>query len=200
MSTEFWNDRYKSADYAYGREPNEFLKAEAHRIPKGRVLCLAEGEGRNAVFLAGLGHDVTAVDFSLEGIRKTEALAKERRVKVTTVRADLSNYEIEPNVYTGIVAIFAHVPPAVRARIHAAVTKGLQLGGVYVLEAYTPEQIPFNTGGPKDPALLMTLEGLRVELAPLTLDVGRECTRTVTEGLYHTGEAATVQIVAKRVL
>ena len=83
-----WWYRYRANEYAYGREPNDFLRAEAARIPRGRILCLAEGEGRNAVFLAGRGHDVTAVDFSAEGLRKTERLAREHAVKVTTVCAE----------------------------------------------------------------------------------------------------------------
>ncbi len=86
----FWDDRYKVEDYVYGREPNDFLRAEAHRIAPGRVLCLAEGEGRNAVFLAGLGHQVTAVDQSIEGLRKADRLAREHGVEITTVQADLA--------------------------------------------------------------------------------------------------------------
>ena len=84
MTSQFWDDRYRADEYAYGREPNEFLVEHAARIPRGPILCLAEGEGRNAVFLAGLGHEVTAVDFSPEALRKTERLAREHNVKVTT--------------------------------------------------------------------------------------------------------------------
>ncbi len=198
MSAQFWDDRYRDDVYAYGREPNEFLRAEAHRIPPGRVLCLAEGEGRNAVFLAGLGHEVTAVDFSVEGIRKTELLARERNVKVTAVHADLATYEPELDAFAGIVAIFAHLPEPVRKRVHAFVPRALKKGGVFVLEAYTPAQLAFNTGGPKNEALLMTLAGLKEELAPLTIEVGREVEREIHEGAFHGGPSATVQLVAVR--
>jgi SAM-dependent methyltransferase len=198
MNSQFWDDRYRVDDYVYGREPNEFLRAEAHRIPRGRVLCLADGEGRNGVFLAGLGHDVTAVDFSAEGLRKAERLASERHVKLTTVEADLSTFEPETASLTGIVAIFAHLPPAVRQRVHAWVPTALQPGGVFLLEAYTPRQLAFGTGGPRDPALLMTLAALREELSPLTFEIGREVEREIHEGLFHGGPSATVQILAVR--
>lgn len=190
----FWDERFGGETYAYGREPNDFLRAEAHRIPRGRVLCLAEGEGRNAVFLAGLGHEVTAVDFSTEGLRKAERLAAERGVRITTVRADLAAFAIEEAAFMGIVAIFAHLARDVRARVHAAVVRGLASGGCYLLEAYTPRQLAFGTGGPKDPALLMELDDLRAELAPLDLVVAREVEREIHEGTLHGGRSATVQI------
>lgn len=198
MSSQFWDERYRGEAYAYGREPNTFLRDQAHRITRGRVLCLAEGEGRNAVFLAGLGHEVTAVDFSVEGLRKAERLAREQHVKLTTVQADLATYEPELDAFTGVVAIFAHLPPAVRKHVHGWVPRALRPGGVFVLEAYTPAQLAFNTGGPRDAAMLMTLEGLKEELAPLTIAVGREVEREIHEGAFHGGPSATVQIVAVR--
>ena len=198
MSAQFWDERYGGDVYAYGREPNEHLRAEAARIPSGPVLCLAEGEGRNAVFLAERGHDVTAVDFSREGIRKTELLAKERGVSVRAVLADLATFVPERSDYAGVVAIFAHLPPDVRKRVHGWVASALRPGGVFVLEAYTPAQLAFDTGGPRDAALLMTLAGLRDELASLTLEVGREVERDIDEGTFHAGRSATVQLVAVR--
>jgi len=196
MSSQFWDERYRTEEYAYGREPNEFLRAEAHRIPPGRVLCIAEGEGRNAVYLAGLGHQVTAVDFSVEGLRKTERLAREHDVTVATVQADLATYEPELDAFTGIVAIFAHLPALVRKHVHGWVPRALRPGGVLILEAYTPEQLAFGTGGPRDPAMLMTLAGLTEELAPLAIDLGRNVEREINEGAFHGGPSATVQVVA----
>jgi len=198
MGAEFWDERYRADEYAYGREPNDFLGAEAARIPRGRVLCLAEGEGRNAVFLARQGHDVTAVDFSAEGLGKTERLAREQGVHVTTVCADLATYQPEDDAFAGIVSIFAHLPPGVRKRVHAWVPRALVPGGVFILEAYRPEQLQFNTGGPRDATLLMSLAELRDELAPLKIEVGREIERQIDEGSYHRGASATVQVVAIR--
>lgn len=197
VDSQYWDERYAAEEYAYGREPNEFLRVEAHRIPNGRVLCLAEGEGRNAVFLAGLGHEVTVVDFSRQGLRKAENLARQRGVKLNLIHSDLASYEPEDG-FAGIVSIFAHVPESVRRRIHTWVPQALTTGGIFLLEAYTPRQPAFGTGGPRDPARLMTLEGLRSELSPLRLILGREVEREISEGTYHTGIGATVQVIAVR--
>jgi SAM-dependent methyltransferase len=198
MSSNFWDEKHGGSDYAYGREPNDFLREMAPRIPKGRVLCLAEGGGRNAVYLAGLGHEVTAMDFSAEGLTKADSLARERNVPLTTTLADLATYELPRDTFTGIVAIFAHLPPDLRARVLGDVTRALVPGGVFVLEAYRPAQLALGTGGPKDVTLLMTLEALRKELAPLTLDIGREVERDIREGTLHHGKSATVQVLAVR--
>lgn len=196
--TSFWDDRYQGNDYAYGREPNDFLRAQANRIPRGRVLCLAEGEGRNAVFLAEQGYDVTAVDLSVEGLKKAQRLAGERGVTLTTVHADLADYEPSNDTYSGIVAIFAHLPAPVRRRVHRWVAHALVPGGVFILEAYTPAQLAFESGGPRDLDFLMTLAGLKEELAPLRVEVGNEAERDIHEGQFHQGRSATVQVVALR--
>jgi SAM-dependent methyltransferase len=195
-----WDLRYSEPGYAYGKEPNAFLLEVAARIPAGPVLSLAEGEGRNAVFLAGLGHAVTAVDASAVGLAKAEALARERGVRIATQVADLAEYSIEPRAWSGVVAIFAHFPPALRKRLYAGAAAGLCPGGVLVVEAYTPRQLAFGTGGPRDAALLVTLADLRAELPGLEFAVGREIERDVTEGKYHGGRAAVVQVLARRPL
>jgi hypothetical protein len=196
VSSQFWEKRYGGETYAYGTEPNDFVRAEAHRIPPGPVLCLAEGEGRNAVFLAGLGHPVTAVDFAREGLRKAGQLAASRGVTVELVHADLATYTPERAAWSGIVSIFAHTAPAVRRRIHGLVAGALRPGGVFLLEAYRPEQLELGSGGPKEVALLPTLAQLRDELAGLELVVARDVVREIVEGAFHGGPSATVQIVA----
>lgn len=174
MSNPFWDERYRGDDYAYGIEPNDFLRAEAGRIPKGRVLCLAEGEGRNAVFLASLGYQVTAVDFSTEGLRKAERLATSRGVELTPIEVDLSTFELGEDAWSGIVSIFAHTPAPVRQRVHAAVPRALHTGGTLLLEAYRPEQIMLGTGGREDATMTPTLAALRTELAGLDLVIARD--------------------------
>ena len=198
MDAAFWNNRFAAPQYIYGETPNVFVAEMASQIPAGPVLCLAEGEGRNAVYLATLGHRVTAVDQSEAGLAKARRLAIARGVEIETVLADLGNFIIEPGVWSGIVATFAHLPPVIRRQVHAQAVRGLRSGGVFVLEAYTPAQLAFDTGGPKSPELLMTLPGLRDELAGLELLVGREIEREVIEGNGHTGRGAVVQILARR--
>ena len=198
MDAEFWNQRYGTPQYIYGETPNSFVAEIASQIPAGPVLCLAEGEGRNAIHLATLGHPVTAVDQSAAGLAKARRLAAARGVDIETVIADLENFTIEPGTWSGIVATFAHLPPAIRRQVHAQAALGLRPGGVFVLEAYNPAQLAFDTGGPKSPELLMTLAGLRDELAGLKFLVGREIEREVIEGNGHTGRGAVVQILARR--
>jgi SAM-dependent methyltransferase len=193
-----WDARYSEPGYAYGTAPNDFVREMAGRIPPGPVLCLAEGEGRNAVFLAELGHAVTAVDASAVGLAKAASLARARAVGLETVHADLADFTIKEGAWAGIVTVFAHLPPALRARMHAAVVKGLRPGGVYLLEAYTPQQLAFGTGGPPDAELLMTADALRRELAGLALEICREVERDVVEGRFHRGRAAVVQVLGRR--
>jgi hypothetical protein len=139
MNATFWNERYALKHYFYGELPNAFLVEVARTIPVGPVLCLAEGEGRNAVHLALQGHAVTAVDQSEVGLVRAHRFARARGVKVSTLVQHLQDYRIAPAQWAGIVAIFAHLPPLVRRQLHAEVTQGLQPGGVFILEAYTEE-------------------------------------------------------------
>jgi len=198
VELNFWEQRYSEAAYAYGTEPNDFLAEVAARIPGGPVLCLAEGEGRNAVWLAGRGHEVTAVDASPAGLAKAEALAHARGVNIATIAADLASFPIAPGAWSGVVAIFAHLPPPLRRAVHRAAALGLAPGGVFILEAFTPRQLARGTGGPQKPELLYTLEMLGDDLAGLDLEIGREVERAVVEGNYHTGHAAVVQVLARR--
>lgn len=199
MDASFWDNRYGAADgLIFGEAPNTFVAEMAAQIPPGPVLCLAEGEGRNAVYLAGRGHRVTALDQSEVGLAKARQFATARGVQIETVVADLDHYAITTKSWAGIVATFAHLPPELRRRVHREVAEGLLPGGVFILEAYTPAQLAFGTGGPKDPERLMTAATLREELAGLHLEVARELERDVVEGSAHTGRAAVVQIFARR--
>jgi SAM-dependent methyltransferase len=194
-----WDARYAEPGWAFGTEPNDFLRAHAHLLPPaGRVLCVADGEGRNSVWLARAGHRVTAMDLSAVGLAKARALAAAHGVEVATVVADLARFDAGSGCWDGIVSIFAHTPPEVRRQWHARVPRALAPGGVLILEGYTPEQLARGTGGPPDPGKLMTLAGLRAELPGLGEVVARECERPVIEGRYHTGPARVVQLVLRR--
>ncbi|MFM8272362.1 MAG: SAM-dependent methyltransferase [Gemmata sp.] len=190
-----WDERYSQPGFAYGTEPNEFLAAVAGRIPVGPVLSLGEGEGRNAAHLAGLGHRVVAVDQSEVGLAKAQRLAAERGLTIETVCADLATFAIEPGAWAGIVSVFCHLPRRIRQPLYESAVRGLRPGGVFVLEAYTPEQLSRGTGGPKDPDMLPTLAELTEELAGLEFVHARELDREVREGAYHTGVASVVQLI-----
>lgn len=191
-----WDERYSTEEYVYGTEPNEFLHTVAPRLPVGRTLCLCEGEGRNAVFLAGLGHQVTALDGSAVGLEKARRLADARDVSIRTLHTDLAQYTIETGAWDLIVSVFCHLPPELRRRVHEEVVAGLCPGGMLVLEAFTPQQLEYGTGGPSAADMMMSLDGLHDELRGLRFDHAAELDRELQEGRYHNGLAAVVQVVA----
>ncbi|MBK9032076.1 MAG: class I SAM-dependent methyltransferase [Myxococcales bacterium] len=198
MQADFWDQVYGSDDHVYGTTPNDFLRAHAGRIPPGPVLCLAEGEGRNAVYLAQRGHAVTAVDQSPVGLAKATRLADDHGVALETVCADLAVYQPPLGHFAGAVAIFAHVPPAVRGPMYARAIAALRPGGVMLVEVYAPRQVTMGTGGPKDPAMLADLPTLIAALAGLDLELAEEVERDVVEGRLHTGRAVTLQIIGTK--
>lgn len=190
-----WDERYSAEDYAYGTEPNTFLNANFARLPMGRVLSLAEGEGRNAVFLAQQGYEVTGVDGSQVGLAKAKALADSRGVAAHWVHADLADYDLGDNAWDGIVSIFCPLPPAIRQALYRKVLAALKPGGVFLLEAYTPAQIQHGTGGGKSVELMQTAASLRAELPGLEFVHLVELERDVVEGVFHTGLGAVVQAI-----
>ncbi len=195
MKTTNWNERYSEPGFVYGTTPNAFLFSVVNKIPQGKVLMLAEGEGRNAVYLATLGYQVTAVDGSAVGLQKAEKLAAERDVKITTIVADLAAFKILPGEWEGIVSCYCHVPSAIRVPLHHSVVMGLKPGGVFVLEAFSEEQLSKDTGGPKSLDMLMKLKGLKQELVGLDFIHAVTMDRDVREGSRHTGLASVVQLL-----
>jgi 2-polyprenyl-3-methyl-5-hydroxy-6-metoxy-1,4-benzoquinol methylase len=193
-----WDERYASDEYVYGLEPNDFLKANFESIPMGEVLCLAEGEGRNAVFLAQQGYEVTAVDSSARGLEKAQRLASAREVKINTIHADLNDFIIETERWSGIVSIFCHLPPPLRVAVHQQVAGGLKPGGAIILEAYTPDQLMHGTGGPPVAEMMMDKESVLNELGKLEFLRLLELEREIHEGQLHNGLAAVVQAIAIR--
>jgi SAM-dependent methyltransferase len=193
-----WDERYALDGFAFGTEPNDFLRQEAHRIPMGRVLCLGEGEGRNAVFLAEQGYEVVGVDRSQVGMDKAQALAQGRGVFIETVVSSIEDFELAEGEWQGIVSVFFHLPPELRRKVHESVVRGLAPGGILILEAYTPKQLEFGTGGPPDAERLLSLEVLEEELRGLEFLVGQETEREVHEGRMHNGLGSVVQVVGLR--
>jgi len=193
-----WDERYSIEEYAYGTQPNEFLMEKFGHIPKGEVLSLAEGEGRNAVFLAKQGYTVTAVDASRVGLDKAGRLAEENGVVVELVHADLEDYDLGEERWDGIVSIFCPLPSSLRRRLYKRVEAGLKRNGVFLLEAYTPDQLKHGTGGGSSAEVMQTRESLRLELPGLKFKHLVELERDVREGIYHTGVGAVVQAIASK--
>lgn len=203
MSTQtpdaMWDARYDGEEFFYGTAPNDFL---AEQLPQLRspVLSLAEGEGRNAVFLAEHGHDVLGVDISAAGLAKAQRLAAERGVTIRTEQADLAQWQPPQAAFGSVVSIFAHLPPAVRAQLYPRIEAALAPGGLLLMEAYAEGQLQRDTGGPKDVDMLMSVDKLRAELPGLEPLLLREIERDVHEGQGHTGRAVVVQFIARKPL
>lgn len=196
-SVATWDERYAEPAYAYGDAPNDFLREQFGRL-SGPVLCLAEGQGRNAVFLAAQGLEVTAVDQSKVGLDCAQSLAAKAGVAIETVVGDLGDFDLGEERWGAIVSIFAHVPAHIRKAVHAKVAAALQPDGVFLLEAYRPEQLGLGTGGPQNPALMMTLAELREELVGLHFEEAAEVEREIHEGVYHNGLSRTIQLIARK--
>ncbi len=193
-----WDERYNVEHYVYGTAPNNFLEKNFHFIPKGQVLSLAEGEGRNAVFLAKQGYAVTAVDASNVGLEKARKLAKANDVVIDFIHADLEEYLIGEKKWDGIVSIFCPLPSVLRKMLHTKVMAGLKKNGVFLIEAYTPDQLKHGTGGGSCADTMMSKESLSFELSGLQFLHLKELEREIIEGVYHTGISAVVQAIAKK--
>jgi SAM-dependent methyltransferase len=193
-----WDDRYSSADYAYGTAPNDFLRENVDSLPKGKILSLAEGEGRNAVFLAKLGYEVTAVDSSAVGLEKARKLASKSGVSIECVQADLTEFEFRKGYWDGVISIFCPLGSELRAMIHQKVELSLRVGGVFMTEAYTPDQLKFGTGGGDRVDTMQTKKSLVHEFPGLEFSHLVELEREVVEGSYHTGLASVVQAIGRK--
>ena len=198
MNQDFWDQRFRESGYAYGTEPNDFLRASVAKLPPGDALCLAEGGGRNAVHLALKGHRVTAQDLSPVGLEKAQQLAQGQGVNLTCVRGDLREFKPEPESVDLVVAIWMHLEPELRALVHRRAVRALRPGGHLILEAYTPEQLRHGTGGPPNPELLITAQQLQNELQDLTWLELQETERRIEEGPLHQGQSAVVQAFGQK--
>ena len=198
MNQDFWDQRFRESGYAYGTEPNDFLRASVAKLPPGDALCLAEGGGRNAVHLALKGHRVTAQDLSPVGLEKAQQLAQGQGVSLTCVRGDLREFKPEPESVDLVVAIWMHLEPELRALVHRRAVRALRPGGHLILEAYTPEQLRHGTGGPPNPELLITAQQLQNELKGLNWLELQETERRIEEGPLHQGQSAVVQAFGQK--
>lgn len=192
-----WDERYSVDDYIYGTDPNTFLVEHAGLL-QGPVLSLAEGEGRNAVFLATQGLEVHGVDGSRVGLAKAQALARERGVEIQTEIADLGQFRPEPLRYGAVVSIFAHLPGTIRNRLYPLVQQALRPGGIVLLESYGEDQLRRDTGGPKDLDMLMSCAKIEREFPDCEPILLRELERDVIEGNFHSGRAAVVQFIGRK--
>jgi hypothetical protein len=194
-----WDDRYGRPEYIYGTEANQFLVTEASRFPPhSRILALGEGEGRNGVFLMKQGHKVTAVDSSRVGLDKAVQLAESFGMRFDEVIcADLAIASISGS-FACAYSIFCHLPSKLRRVVHQRILTLLEPGGLFLIEMYQPTQVARGTGGPKDTDFLVSLADLRGDFEGCDELLGKEITRDVVEGTFHTGTADVVQAIFRK--
>jgi SAM-dependent methyltransferase len=194
-----WDERYAVDQYIYGTAPNQYLRAQRYRIPTGaRVLVAADGEGRNGVWLAESGLEVTSVEQSAVAVRKADTLAKERGVTLRLVCADLAAWHPEGPPFDTVVAIFAHFEVSVRAAIHRALVAALAPGGILILEAFHPHQVGRHSGGPQTADMLYDAALIRRDFADLEVLELLEGVVLLDEGPKHQGEGMVVRFVGRK--
>lgn len=197
MNSEFWNEMFSAEDYVYGTAPNAFLTTWKQLLEPGqRALAVADGEGRNGVWLAEQGLDVLSVDQSAVGLKKAKALAEDRGVSLRTECVDLRTWKWPENAFDVVVSIFAHFPSEVRHEIHRRMVASLRPGGCIILQAYTPRQLAFGTGGPPNADLMYSLETMLQDFGDLDILHLREHDVEIEEGVKHKGMSALVELVA----
>ena len=198
---DFWNKRFDTPDYIFGRAPNEYLQTQAERhLKKGdAVLCVADGEGRNSVWLAKQGMQVDAFDLSEVALKKAIALAREEVAHVQFTLASSDTWNWQSNQYDAVVGIFIQfADPVMRTRLFAQMASTLRPGGVLIVQGYTPKQLEYKTGGPSILEHLYTEEMIRAligDLEPIDLCLYE---KELSEGPKHTGKSALLGLVARK--
>jgi SAM-dependent methyltransferase len=200
MGSDFWNARYDTDDYIFGTAPNVFLASQAALIQPGmRALAIADGEGRNGVWLAGQGARVHAIDVSPVALAKAGKLADQRGVTLQIEQADVLDWTWPEAAYDLVAAIFIQfAPPPGRERIIAGIRRTLKPGGVLILQGYTPKQIEFATGGPPSAANMYTADLLREWFGDWNILHLAEHESVISEGSHHHGMSALIDLVAKK--
>jgi len=196
---KMWDERFSQVEPVYGEAPNGYLQAQAFRLKPGmKVLVPGDGYGRNGIWLAKQGLQVHTVDLSPVGVVRAQKAARAAGLQMTIELGDLSTWHWPVERFDAVVSIFLHLPPELRAKIHASMLRALKPGGLVILEAFNPAQLQHSSGGPKQVELLYTAELLRRDFAPaeaLELD---EAEVQMDEGPMHRGLAAVVHGVFRR--
>lgn len=190
----FWDKRYNTKEYVYGEAPNEFVKKKLTGLRPGKILFPAEGEGRNAVYAAQLGWDVTAFDLSVEGKYKALNLASKQGVDINYQVLGYEKAEFEPAYFDCICLVFAHMPSAVRRHTHKKLISFLKPGGVLMLEAFSKKQIDKNSGGPSNQDLLFSEQELKEDFSELSELNFEETEAVLNEGPFHQGTASLIRV------
>ena len=199
-----WNERYSENDYAYGRAPNAYFKTEIEKLPPGKLLLPAEGEGRNAIYAATLGWEVYAFDQSIEGQKKALKLAQESNVSIHYEVCSFENYKGKEAGFDLIALCYAHLPNSAREQMHAQLIPYLKPKGKLLLEGFSLKNLNYKrsgeaTNGPRDPDFLFTKARITKDFGALTTRQLQEVEIISNEGKYHQGPAKVIRYLGEKV-
>ena len=200
-ATQFWNERFDKAEFIFGKEPNEYLVEQTQKYlkPKDKVLCIADGEGRNGVWLAKQGIQVIGFDASDIALSKAKQFAKENQVEVEYAFSDTDSFDWQANTYDAVIAIFIQfADPQMRERIFQKTYEALKPGGIFILQGYTPKQLEYKTGGPSLIEHLYTEEMIRDLMKEFEILDLCCYEKELNEGARHAGMSALLGLVARK--
>ncbi len=194
---EFWDNRYTENRHVYGEQPNAFFKRFIDQHKPGTILLPADGEGRNGLYAVAKGWQVDAFDFSAVARERTLALAHQRQLSVQYDLMDIASFKATKQ-YDAVGLIYVHLPETIRHSFHREIYQSIKPGGFLVLEAYAKEQLQYDSGGPKDPAMLYDAPTLCQDFPFLHLISCEQKELELDEGPFHQGKAAVLRIVGQR--
>jgi len=196
---KMWDERFAQAEPVYGEQPNAYLRAQSHRLAPGcKILVPGDGYGRNGIWLAQQGFQVTTVDLSPVGVARARKSAQAAGLTMAIEEADLATWNWPVGEFDAVASIFLHLPPEIRPRIHANALGALKPGGLLIIEAFTPAQLRQSSGGPKQVELLYTAEILQKDFAAADVLELHEAEVDIDEGRMHRGPAAVVHGVFRK--
>lgn len=198
-----WNDRYSTDEFAYGEQPNNYLKEQLVQLETGTILFPAEGEGRNAVFAAKLGWEVSAFDISIEGKNKALQLAENNNVSIDYQVGELQELDYKAEQFDAIALIYAHFPSAIKSTYHKTLSNYLRKGGLLIFEAFSKQHLDYlakneKVGGPKEIDMLFSIEEIRADFENYEIIVLEEKEIELNEGLFHNGLGSVIRFVGRK--
>ena len=201
--SEKWNKRYANDEFAYGEQPNNYLKQQLELLKVGKILFPGEGEGRNAVFAAKLGWTVSAFDISIEGQRKALKLAERNNVTIDYQVGEIQTLNYKAEQFDVIALIYAHFPANIKSYIHRTLDKYLRKGGIIIFEAFSKIHIDYlakneKVGGPKDIESLFSVDEIEVDFDNYDVVELKETEINLNEGLYHNGQGSVIRFVGRK--
>lgn len=201
--TNKWDDRYRTEEFAYGENPNNYLKEQLEKLPIGKILFPAEGEGRNAVFAAKLGWSVSAFDISEEGKRKALLLAEANKVVIDYQVSEFETLSYTPEQFDTIALIYAHFPADIKSVYHKELDKLLRKGGIIIFEAFSKKHLEYifrneKVGGPQEIDMLFSVEDIKADFPNYEIIELQELEIELKEGLFHNGDGSVIRFTGRK--